>query len=47
MSKKVAAVERQDDMKRGGHECYGIVGDTLNTFAKEEKKCDIEFFTSA
>jgi len=43
MSKKVAQVIVETLKAAGVKNCYGIVGDTLNTFATSLSKCGIEF----
>src|SRR6266404_5832393 len=43
MSKKVAQVIVETLKEAGVRNCYGIVGDTLNTFATSLSKCGIEF----
>jgi pyruvate dehydrogenase (quinone) len=43
MSKKVAAVIVETLVSAGVKHCYGIVGDTLNTFATSLSKSEIQF----
>src|SRR6202034_4724543 len=43
MSKKVAQVVVETLQSAGVKNCYGIVGDTLNTFATSLSRSDIEF----
>ena len=43
MSKKVAQVIVETLQSAGVRNCYGIVGDTLNTFATSLSRSDIEF----
>ena len=43
MSKKVAQVVVETLQSAGVKHCYGIVGDTLNTFATSLNASDIEF----
>jgi pyruvate dehydrogenase (quinone) len=43
MSKKVAQVVVETLQSAGVKNCYGIVGDTLNTFATSLSRSDIKF----
>ena len=43
MSKKVAQVVVETLQSAGVKNCYGIVGDTLNTFATSLNRSDIKF----
>jgi len=43
MSKKVAQVIVDTLQSAGVKNCYGIVGDTLNTFATSLNRSDIKF----
>jgi pyruvate dehydrogenase (quinone) len=43
MSKKVAQVIVETLQSAGVKNCYGIVGDTLNTFATSLSRSDIKF----
>ena len=47
MSKKVAQIIVETLQSAGVKNCYGIVGDTLNTFATSLSHSEIKFVTCA